>query len=224
MKSRRTTNTISLQTPAVNLVQAISDAIASRLPARGRFSFSFPSLNRRRFVPIALLVIIVIAVIIGVGMKLINSKSPDQRVVVAGAKASMALNKDFSFPLTNDKGKEISKLKYFIETADLRDEIIVKGQRATAVKGRTFLILTIKLTNEFSKALEVNVRDYVRLSANGNMTELLAPDIHNDPVAVQAISTKYTRVGFPINDTDKNLTLIVGEISGDKQNIPLTLK
>jgi hypothetical protein len=58
---------------------------------------------------------------------------------------------------------------------------------------------------------------------NGNTSELLAPDIHNDPVEVQAISTKPTRVGFPINDTDKKLTLFIGEINGQKDKVELGL-
>jgi hypothetical protein len=52
----------------------------------------------------------------------------------------------------------------------------------------------------------------------------LAPEIHNDPVEVQALSTKYTRLAFPIDDTYKDLTLYVGEINGHKDAIKLNLK
>jgi hypothetical protein len=107
--------------------------------------------------------------------------------------------------------------------AELRDEIIVKGKQATAIKGRTFLIVNLKITNDFDKTITINTRDYVRLTVNKN-SEKLAPDIHNDPVEIQADSTKYTRVGFPIDDTDKDLTLTVGEINGPKQTIKLNLK
>ena len=103
------------------------------------------------------------------------------------------------------------------------DEIIVEGKRATTVKGRTFLIVTLKITNEYTQSIDMDTRDYVRLSVEPNQ-EWQAPDIHNDPVQVQAISTKYTRLGFPINETDKNLILRVGEINGTKEEIPLTLK
>jgi hypothetical protein len=43
-------------------------------------------------------------------------------------------------------------------------------------------------------------------------------------VEVQAISTKFTRVGFPINENDSDLKLRVGEIEGEKETIPLELK
>ena len=59
---------------------------------------------------------------------------------------------------------------------------------------------------------------------NANENELLAPDTHNDPVEIQAISTKFTRVGFIINDSDKDLVLHVGEIQGDKEKIELDLR
>lgn len=147
----------------------------------------------------------------------------DNKITIQNAKASQELNKEFLFPLKDAKGKEISKLKYSIQKAELRDEIIIKGQKATAVQGRTFLILNLKITNDYNKSIQINARDYIRLIVN-NSSEKLAPDIHNDPVEIQAISTKFTRLGFPINDTDTNLTLQVGEIDGQKELIKLNLK
>lgn len=151
--------------------------------------------------------------------RLLNSS--DQRFALPAPKATKVLNQEFSFPLRDSKGVEVSKIKYVLENAELRDKIVVKGQQATSIKGRTFLIISVKLVNDFEKAIEINTKDYVRLSVNGNETELLAPDIHNDPVTIQAISTKYTRVGFPINDTDKNLKLRVGEINGEKKTLDI---
>lgn len=153
--------------------------------------------------------------------KSFQSSSKDQRIEILGAKATIDLNREFEFPLRTAEGVEVSKIKYTIEKAELRDEIIVKGQRATAVKGRTFLILNLKITNNFDQAIEIPTKNYVRLTRNNNNQELLAPDIHNDPVEIQAISTKLTRIGFPINDSDTNLKLHLGEIAQEKQIIEL---
>lgn len=150
-----------------------------------------------------------------------NSQSFDQQFVLPPAKATKKINQAFSFPLKNEKGEVVSSIKYAIENVELRNQIIVKGKKATAVKGRTFLIINLKIVNDFEKAIEINTKDYVRLSANGNETELLAPDIHNDPATIQAISTKYSRIGFPINDTDTNLKLKVGEINGEKKTLDI---
>lgn len=170
-----------------------------------------------------LLIITVVVLIVGGGKLLgkISGTSQDGKIKVKGAKASYEINKEFSFPLRDGGGEEISRVKYMVERAELLDEIIVKGQRATAISGRTFLIFTLKITNEFKQPIEIETRDYVRLSVNANRQEWLAPEIHNDPVEVQAISTKYTRVGFPINETDKDLVLRVGEIDGQKEEIPI---
>lgn len=153
-----------------------------------------------------------------------NEKVSSEKLDVKEAKSVLEINREFTFPLRDNNGVDVGKVKYMIEKAELRDEIIVKGQRATAIKGRTFLILILKITNEFKQAVEIETRDYVRLSVNGNMDEWLAPDIHNDPVKTQAISTKYTRVGFPLSETDRGLVLRVGEIDGKKEEISFKFK
>jgi hypothetical protein len=152
------------------------------------------------------------------------SVQADPRVTIEQAKASQTINKDFEFPLKDAKGTVVTTIKYTVQSAELHDEIIVKGQRATSVKGRTFLIIALKITNDYDKSVDIQSKDYIRLVVNGNDKEPLAPDIHNDPVTVQAQSTKFTRVGFPINDTDKNMSLRVGELDGTKQTVALELK
>lgn len=150
-----------------------------------------------------------------------NSPGSDQQFVLPPPKATKQINQEFSFPLKSQTGEVVSSIKYAIDNVELRNQIVVKGKKATAVKGRTFLIINIKIVNDFEKAIEINTKDYVRLLVNGNEAELLAPDIHNDPVTIQAISTKYSRIGFPINDTDTNLKLRVGEINGEKQTLDI---
>lgn len=113
-------------------------------------------------------------------------------------------------------------LTYKIESVEKRKQIIVKGQMQTALNNRYFLILNLKLTNSYEKGLEINTRDYVRLKLNDS-AEQLAPEIHNDPVEVQAISTKYTRVGFALDEGVNQFSLYLGEIKGEKQTIPVEL-
>jgi hypothetical protein len=196
----------------------------NRVPKNGFFMKKLmKSFLKFKIIYIAIIIILVIIGIVrGLPKKSteVVSKS-DPRAEINAAKAIMVLNRDIQFPIKDDKGKEVTKIKYTFETAELHDEIIVQGQRMVAVKGKTFFILTIKINNPYDKAIEINARDYVRLSANNDTKELLAADIHNDPVLVQAISTKNTRLGFPINDSDKNLVLIVGEIKGEKQKIQI---
>ncbi len=194
-------------------------------PTRRR-SFTLKSLTSNLYIPLAVIVIIVI--LLGLLALRTSSqstsgitKSSNGQLEVQKAKASKTLNKVYTFPLKDDTGKDVSTISYTLESIELRDQIIVKGETATAVKGRTFAIVNLKLTNNYTKAVQINARDYVRLIIDGSK-EKLAADIHNDPVEVQAISTKYTRIGFPIDDKDRKFTLQIGEITGPKKDIKIS--
>lgn len=206
-------------------------AAASKLFTKkwsAKLNFQFDRENPLKFfknlIPGALLVLVLMVIFFGAKNLLDRStgkvagSNSDSRFVLTGPKATKQVDKSFEIPIKDDKGKEVTRVKYILESVELRDEIIVKGERMVAVKGRTFLIMNIKLTNNYDRSIDVNARDYVRITIGKN-EEKIAADIHNDPVSVQPMSTKSTRLGFPINDTDKNLTLQLGEISGAKQNL-----
>lgn len=182
--------------------------------------------NLKKYLPLSILVLGVLIVVGGVAAVVVKSRSnsSDSRVEVAGAKAKQDINQDFSMPIRGEDDQEITSIKLTLESVELRDEIIVQGKRASSVKGRTFLILNLKLTNDFDRGISMAIKDYFRLTVNGNENELLAADIHNDPVVIQPKSTKYSRIGFPINDADKQMVLWVGELGGEKQKLELNLK
>ena len=180
------------------------------------FRYNFP---KKKFSKILFILLLLVSLILAVrAVYSFLGGGSSQKSQVLGAKASETINKELTFPLRNEQGEEVSRISYMVEKAELMDQILVRGEKATAISGRTFLILTIKIKNDFDRSIEINTKDYIRLKIIGN-DELLAPDIHNDPVTVQAISTKYTRVGFPINDSDRQLTLQLGEINGPKESI-----
>ena len=194
---------------------------ATSFSKKPRFSFrGNPGNSKKLLVGILIIITLIIVVNLAKKTSLFGNSNRDQ-IEIKGARASAELNREFNFPLINDKGEELSKITYILEKAELRDEIVVEGKRATAIKGRTFLVITLKIANNYGQSIKINSKDYMRLSVNGNKEEWLAPDIHNDPVEVQAISTKFTRLGFPMNDNDRDLVLRVGEIKGNKEEIPL---
>ena len=183
-------------------------------------------LKKPVFIPILIGVLLAVGILVFT-LRSVGSAEPvigrsDTKIEIAAAKSTQKLNKEFSFPLKNDAGKEVSKVKYQIESAEIRDELVVKGQRARSIKGREFLVLNIKFTNDFNQPIDITSRDYVRLIVN-DTKERIAADIHNDPIQVQPISTKTTRLAFPINEKDDNLKIQVGEINGKKEVITLQL-
>ncbi len=181
------------------------------------------------FIVVGIVVIIFAGVLVGKLAKnhgtaqVAGTATQNSQANVAKPIAQQTLNRTFDYPLKDATGKVVSKFNYEIVSAEEDNQVIIKGQMATAVQGKTFLILNLKITNNFNKDVQLNTRDYVRLIVGGS-TDKLAADVHNDPVDVQAISTKYTRLGFPIDATAKDLKLEVGEIDGPKQTIQLNLQ
>lgn len=186
-------------------------------------------LNFKRFFVLASLLILFIGVIVNFSLSPIKpffnneTQISDNRVQIENPKSINEVNKNFTFPIKNDRGQEINKIEYVISSAEIRNEIIVKGQKATSIKGREFLILNLKIKNNSDQRILINSRDYIRLAQVQNQ-DLMASDIHNDPVEVQAGSTKMTRLGFIVDDFNKNFKIQIGEIKGKKTTIDLSFK
>jgi len=158
--------------------------------------------------------------VVFVGGKLIfksNAGSPSAQV--AGA-AVTHQDLDTSIDIPIDKK---SSIKFQLTGADLQNQIILKGQKARAVEGKQFLILTVKLSNSQESRVKINSRDYVRLKA-ADSDDRLAPNIHNDPIEVQPISDQFTRLGFSVDSSEKHFTLFVGQISEDKTQVDLNFE
>lgn len=175
---------------------------------------------------IGMVVLLIVFIVFFAFRRIIGSLENDGQSILSGSPTipqpdkELSLQKEFSFPLKDATGKEVSQIKVTLLDATQQRVIIVKGRQARALSNRTFLVINLKITNDYNKTIQINLRDYLRLNVNKS-SEKLAPDIHNDPVEIQALSTKYTRVGFPINRSDKNIVLQVGEINGKKETIPL---
>jgi hypothetical protein len=219
-------NTFSQRSEGIGESSPISH---SRFPRMKRGGFRFNKKYLKIILPVVIGVIVVAALASLIrSLPDAQSKPVDATTNIAAPSSlsTINLNKKFTFPLKDDKGAIVGNFDYVIESAEIQKQIIVQGQRATAVDGRDFLILNLKITNNLKKTIQLNTRDYIRLTVASNPSEQLAPDIHNDPVEVQAISTKFTRVGVALDeaDTRKTIHLKVGEIDGKKQDIDLNFK
>jgi hypothetical protein len=167
--------------------------------------------------------VILISIVSFLGKQTTDVKgAQDQRVAINKPLAVEELNKSYSYSLTDGSDKKI-KIKFEFQSCELRDQIVVKGSPAVAIKGRVFLVCNLKLVNDSTTGVAMRTSDYVRLIVDNN-SDRLAPDIHNDPVQIQPISTKLTRLGFAIDDTAKKLQLQVGEINGKKDTFELHLQ
>lgn len=134
--------------------------------------------------------------------------------------ANVMIGKSYTFNARNDQAKIVDKrpVKLTFTNAELSKSILIKGQPATARDGKAFLIVNIDLENQYQERYYLPVNDLVRLVESD---KLRAPDVHNNLVLIDPISTKSTRIGFLIDDGTKQFTLRIGELNGEKQNIDI---
>lgn len=225
---------LSVYNPFRSNVRTMAESGKLKLDNLSSSGFSGRNFNKKKIFKYIFPVVVVV-LIAGAVFAIANrlpdaSKSPvvanGEGVDVPKPISTIGLNRTVDFPLRDDKGKDVGKFGFTIQNAELRKQIIVKGKRATAVNERVFLILNLKVSNNLSQPMELPTRNFMRVVVNNNDAEMLAPDIHNDPVEVLAKSTKYTRLGLAINaeDSKKPIKLLVGEIDGEKQTIDLQFK
>lgn len=199
-----------------------------------KFSFNKFNFNKKNAMKIGFPLLIGVVAIVGLvslvrGLPNAQSNSAaagESNIELPNAVSTIELNRNFEFPLRDDEGEEVGRFDFIVENAELQKQIIVQGKRATAVNGRIFLVFNLKIVNDLKFPMELPTRNFMRIILNNNDAELLAPDIHNDPVEVQAISTKYTRLGLAIDESAAKQTIRVqvGEVDGEKQTIELNFK
>lgn len=175
-----------------------------------------------RFIKYFIFVLVIFVIAIAVKALSASSapSSTSSKVQLKEAVATKPVSKDINIIIADEDGEELDPVTMRIDNVELREEIIVQGQKATSVEGRGFLVVNLKLVNPLESGVEINTKDYLRLGENDS-NEWLAPDIHNDPVVIQAISTKPTRVAFPVNIETRRFSLQVGEIAGEKEIIEI---
>ncbi len=161
------------------------------------------------------------ASLVGMGWNVASKQLSNKTNVISAPKVagtkSIDINQTFTFEAFDRNRKSLEKpIEYTITTVEKSKEIVLKSKKARAVDGKVFLIINLKLRNDNEVSSILHTREFIRLLPDG-----LAPDLHNDPVEIQAISTKETRVGFAIKETATDLKLQVGTITGEKTTIDL---
>lgn len=219
MKAQTLSNNIFLE--SINNFQKSSAASVSK-DKFSNYSRKFKK-NSSFFIPLIIFIVIILVVVFGFLRR--DSSSSNAQISESSSDslqtpiAQADINKTFTFKVENSEGDDVN-VGYIVDSAELRDSIVIRGQVANAVPGRDFLIVNLRLKNDTQSPVDFNARDYIRFII-GESDEKFAPDIHNDPVTIQPISTKNTRVGIPVDEGEENLKIQVGEISGKKEVIEI---
>src|SRR3989344_7194745 len=134
----------------------------------------------------------------------------------------VSIGSRFEVPIRKEDGTETpDKLIINLTTADLSKKILIQGKPATSRDTKTFILINFEVENSTSNQLTVRPVDFIRLTDNENRT--FAPDVHNNDVVVEPISIKKTRVGFVVDENQKEFKFLVGEINGEKKEVIVKL-
>ena len=134
------------------------------------------------------------------------------------AEKQVSIGSRFEVPIRKEDGTETpDKLIMNLTTAESSKRILIQGKPATSRDGKTFILINFEVENSTSNQLTVRPVDFIRLTDNENRT--FAPDVHNNDVAVEPISIKKTRVGFVVDENQKEFKFLVGEINGPKKEV-----
>jgi hypothetical protein len=173
-------------------------------------------LKKRKKIYLGVAFVVVVALIINgniLGRKPANSISKAQTV-------TYNVDKSYDFPALNNQGKATTyKIKFKVTSAEKTNQVIVNDKVYTAKNDKLFLILNLELKNDASQPLNILPGDLVRIAYNGDEDNKYAPDLHNNLVAIAAISTKLDRIGFVIPQNTKDIKLYIGELEGKKETV-----
>lgn len=136
--------------------------------------------------------------------------------------AQATVNRKFEVPIRSADGAETgTKLGITLTTAEKSTKILIQGKPATARDTKTFLIMNLEINNSTNNQLTVRPVDFIRLIDNEGRS--YAPDVHNNEVITEPLSIKKTRIGFVVDQIQKNFKFNVGELKGTKETVEVNL-
>lgn len=169
---------------------------------------------------IAFIVIVVLGfTLLGRGGSKTKKGSQQSQVQSSNAKATVDINKDFEFKAVNVK-KERKSVRLTLLSAERKDEIKVKGETRTLPKGEDYLLLRLEIDNTTSEKLAITPSDLIRLEDENG--KLFAPDYHNGAIVLEPLSVKRDLVSFMTTAKDKQFSLRIGELDGEKEKIDIS--
>lgn len=132
--------------------------------------------------------------------------------------AQTNINSEYKFnALTSNQKKTDIVLR--ITDAEIRKEVLIQGKPANASGDKAFLILNLEFDNSDTTNKYIAPVNLFRLI--DEQGKKYAADIHSNIVEVAPISTKKTKIGFVINESQKKFMLNLGELDGDKTELEI---
>lgn len=174
------------------------------------------SLNKKKRTLIGFLVAAIGLVIVGVAAVAAFSNNSLNPI----SKSSVDISKNFSVVARTKDGRPTDgTFPIKVTTAELTDNVLVQGKKATARNGKIFLVVYLEIENKYNVTLYNKPLDLLRLVRSDG--KRIAPSVSQGDVEVRAISVKRTNVAFVVDKGEKNFTIEIGEIKGKKEAIQI---
>lgn len=140
------------------------------------------------------------------------------------SKPQAEINQGFSVQARTSEKVRVrdADLSVTLTNADIDNVLLVQGKRATTREGKTFLIITMEVENQFEVPLYIFPIDLLRLVREDGKP--VAPSVHQGTVEIRPVSVKKSNVGFVINPDEKDFRIEVGDVSAEKQILEISFK
>lgn len=106
-----------------------------------------------------------------------------------------------------------------LTSAEITDNVLVKGQKAFTRNNKLFLVIYLEIENKYPVTLYSKPVDLLRLVRSDG--KRVAPSVSQGDVEVRAISVKRTNIAFVIDKGEKNFTIEVGEVKESKEAVQI---
>ncbi|MDP2671267.1 MAG: DUF4352 domain-containing protein [bacterium] len=141
----------------------------------------------------------------------------------SSSSTSVNIGKNFdSIGRTKDGRPTDGTLPIKLTNAQITDKVLVQGQNATARNGKTFIVIYLEVENKYQVPLYTTPLDLFRLVRSDG--KRIAPSVSQGNVEVRPISVKRSNVAFVIDRNEKNFTIELGEIRGEKQAVQINFR
>lgn len=134
---------------------------------------------------------------------------------------TVQVNQTFEFVGRDDDGNptEVTLPLTFL-SATKQDSVNIQGQKATAKNGKVFLVLDFEAKNNTSNPLYLLPVDLIRLLQDEETR--IAPSVHQGRLEVRPVSSKFSNLGFVIEEKQKDFQFEIGEIDGEKTGLTVS--
>lgn len=175
-----------------------------------------------------LIALAVIVVVIALGAwfftrsKSNSTSANGEETFVSSGGPTAPLNKKIAFPIRDNNGKTTgTNLTVNFTNLERTSKVIYNGRPLIARESKDFIVANMEIENTTKDRLTVRPVDFIRLvDASGRN---YAADFQTSAIKVEPLSTKRTRTIFIVDESQKNLKFLIGEINGNRETVEVTI-